>query len=286
MPKRSRSKSAQLEQTFIEWLQTIGSMPYNGKTILSHYMQRSEGSDWEDMRARLRTAKADWWVFVRGKLSADEVQAAKTEYINKFVFICKEQPSEPYISALLGIEECQLRLRVTESAVIVTCPECRAKDIQIRALENQIRRMNEEVTMDARVELMREEFQRAYKHDPWGRLTRSDLRTHMEEFLKREINDHESLPASCPLWALFLRDIVRAPPQGTLRFSRRQTSIAGALMREEPRLSDTVAPLDRTRHRAIDGAGDAVPCLARHRHLGNHKKHRVSASASSFALDD
>ena len=275
-----------MEQTFIEWLQAIGSCSYNGKSILTQYMQRKEGSDWEDMKARLRTMKVDWWVFVRGKLSSGDIDVAKRDYINKFVFICNEEPSEPYIAALLGIEECQLKLRITESADIVTCPECKKRDVKIRALENQIRRMNEEVTLDARIELMREEFMRAFKHDPFGRTQRSDLRVHMEEFLKREINDHESLPASCPLWGAFLRDIVRAPPQGPLRFSRRHTSIVGALMHEDPDLNDTVAPTDRKRHRAIDGAGDAVPSLARSRLLGGHKPLRASASASSFSLGD
>lgn len=286
MPKRSRTKSACVEQVFIEWLQTIGSVPYNGKSILTQFMQRRSGSDWEDMKSSLRTRKVDWWVFLRGKLSADDVGVAKSEYVNKFVFICKEEPSDPYISALLEIEECQLKLRITDSVEVVTCPECKKRDIEIRALKNQLRRIDEEVTFDARIELLREEFRTAFKHDPFGRMQRSELRVHMEEFLKREINDHESMPASCPLWQTFLRDIVRAPPQGSLRFSKRQNSIVGALMNGEPPLCEPAAPPDRTRHRAIDGAGDAVPSRALDRHLGNHKRHRVCASASAYRLSD
>ena len=261
-------------------------MPYKGKCILTQYMQRKEGSDWENMKATLRTLKVDWWVFVRGKLSADDIEVAKSDYVNKFVFICKEEPSEPYISALLGIEECQIQLRITESAEIVACPECRKRDIQIRALQTQIRRMNEEVTMDARIELMRAEFMRSFRHDAFGRMQRSELRVHMEEFLKREINDHESLPVSCPLWASFLREVVRAPPQGSLRFSRRENSIVGALMSGEPLSSGVSAAPGRKRHRAIDGAGDAVPSRALDRHRGNHKSHRVSAFSSTYRFDD
>lgn len=286
MPKRGRTKSACVEQVFIEWLQTIGSVPYNGKCILTQYMQRRNGSDWEGMKSRLRTVKVDWWVFLRGKLSADDIVMAKAEYINKFVFICKEEPSDPYISGLLEMEDCQLNLRISETPEVVTCPECKKRDIEIRALKSQIKRMNEEVTFDARIELMREEFRRSFKHDPFSRLQRSDLRVHMEEFLQREINDHESMPASCPLWASFLRDVVRAPPQGPLRFAKRQSSIVGALMHEEHASGGIAEAPVRTRHRAIDGAGDAVPSRARDRHLGNHKRHRVCASASAYQFGD
>ena len=219
-------------------------------------------------------------------MSADDVDTAKNNYVSDFVFICEEEPSEPYISSLLEIEECQLKLRITESVAAVTCPDCKKKDIEIRALKNQIRHMNEEVTFDARIELMREEFRRAFIHDPFGRLQRSALRVHMEEFLQREINDHESLPASCPLWACFLRDIVRAPPQGCLRFSMRQSSIVDALMHEDIPSDDSADKFARKRHRAIDGAGDAVPSRARDRHLQNCKRHHVCASASAYRLDD
>jgi len=286
MPKRGRTKSAAIQQVFIDWLQTIGSIPYNGKSILTQYMQRNMGSDWEEMKSRLRNEKIDWWVFLRGKMSSDDVAAAKADYVANFVFICKEEPSEPYLTGLLDIEECQLKLRITESEHKVSCPECKKRDVQIRALKTQIQRMNEEVTFDARLELMREEFRRSFKHDAFGRLQRSTLRVHMEEFLKRDINDHESLPASCTLWACFLRDVVRAPPQGCLRFSMRQNSIVGALIHEETESGNCDEESADTRHRAIDGAGDAVPYRARDRHLGNYKRHRVCASASAYRLDD
>ena len=217
-------------------------------------------------------------------MSADDVDTAKNNYVSDFVFICEEEPSEPYISSLLEIEECQLNCELPnllpQSHVRIA-----KKDIEIRALKSD-KHMNEEVTFDARIELMREEFRRAFIRDPFGRLQRSALRVHMEEFLQREINDHESLPASCPLWACFLRDVVRAPPQGCLKFSLRQNSIVGALMHEETASSDCADEFARTRRRAIDGAGDAVPSRARDRHLGNHKRHRVCASASAYRLDD
>ena len=185
MPKRGRTKSASLEQIFIEWLQTIGSMPFKKKSILKQYMQRNKGSDWEELKSQLRTNKVDWWVFLRGKMSADDVDTAKNNYVSDFVFICEEEPSEPYISSLLEIEECQLKLRITESVAAVTCPDCKKKDIEIRALRNQIRHMNEEVTFDARIELMREEFRRAFKHDPFGRLQISIARSHGRIFAAR-----------------------------------------------------------------------------------------------------
>ncbi len=268
MPGRVGRRSVSALDKFVEWLQMTGSKAYNGRSLLAHYMTRNQPkSHWDVLVKELRTKKSQW-TFLRGQLSVDELNLAKKSYIDRFVFICNEQPSEPYINALLGIEECQLKLRMgVESSDIVRCPECRAKDLEIRALKEQLRRVGEEATMDSRLELLRTEFIQGYKHDPYARMPRSKLREEMEEFLKREYNECESLSPTSDLWRIFLTDVVKAPSQGPLRYSSRRNSLASALSCTDTPLSPVIAPRERKRHRPIDGAGDLMHSLACERQI-------------------
>ena len=267
MPSKHVRKSAEAESTFLEWLQTIGRKPYDGKSLLAHYMRRN-GSDgrWDDIVGRLRHEKVSWWTFLRGRLSPDQVKYASKEYTSRYVFICREEPAEPYINDLLGIEECQLRLRMGDTASdIARCPECRAKDIEIRALKQQIHRMGREVTADSRLELLRTAYVNNYRYDPDGRMSRQTMRDDMEEHLRREIDENETLLFNSDLWRAFLKDVVKAPISGPLRVARRLNSLVDAL--NQPGLDSEAAfeQHSRKRRRAIEGAGDSVPSFARDR---------------------
>jgi len=267
MPSKHIRKSAEAENTFVQWLQVIGRKPYNDKSLLAHYMHRnSHEGQWDAIVRRLRTEKAEWWTFLRGQLSADEVTHASGAYLNRFVFICREEPAEPYIKDLLGIEECQLKLRLgTNASDIVRCPECRAKDIEIRALKQQLRRIGREATADSRLELLRTAYLQNFRYDPDGRMTRTALHDDMEEHMRREIDDNETLPIGGDLWRAFMKDVVKAPVNGPLRVARRMNSLVDAL--NQPDLApDTAFELhSRKRRRAIEGAGDSEPSFARDR---------------------
>ena len=267
MPSKHVRKSAEAENTFVQWLQVIGRKPYNDHSLLAHYMRRN-GSDgqWDAIVRRLRTEKAEWWTFLRGQLSQDQVNHARKEYLSRFVFICREEPAEPYIDDLLGIEECQLRLRLGANASdIVRCPECRAKDIEIRALKQQLQRVGREATADSRLELMRTAYMNNFRYDPDGRMSRQHLRDDMEEHLKREIDENETLLFTSDLWRAFMKDVVKAPVNGPLRLSRRMNSLVDALNQPDLTADKAFEQHSRKRRRAIEGAGDSVPSFARDR---------------------
>ena len=267
MPSKHIRKSAEAESNFVQWLQTIGRKPYNDKSLLAHYMCRNgKDGQWDAIVRRLRTEKAEWWTFLRGQLSEDQVKYASKEYLSRFVFICREEPAKPYIDDLLGIEECQLKLRLgVDASDIVRCPECRAKDIEIRALKQQLQRVGREATADSRLELLRTAYVNNFRYDPDGRLSRTALHDDMEEHLRREIDDNETLPIGGDLWRAFMKDVVKAPINGPLRMARRMNSLVDAL--NQPDLSAEAAfeQHSRKRRRAIEGAGDSAPSFARDR---------------------
>ena len=267
MPSKHVRKSAEAENTFVQWLQTIGRKPFNDKSLLAHYMQRnSKEGQWDSIVRRLRTEKAEWWTFLRGQLSQDQVRHASKEYMNRFVFICREEPAAPYIDDLLGIEECQLKLRLgAEASDIVRCPECRAKDIEIRALKQQLQRVGREATADSRLEILRTAYYNYFRYDPDGRMSRQVLRDDMEEHLKREIDDNETLLVNSDLWRAFLKDVVKAPINGPLRVARRMNSLVDALNREDVAPERAFELHSRKRQRALEGAGDSEPSFARDR---------------------
>ena len=276
MPTRNTRKSAADLDTFSAWLQCIGKKAYDNHSILWHYVHRVKScSQWHVLTRSLRTNKVDWWTFIRGQLSEEEVLCCKKDYLSRFVFICNEEPAKPFIDAILGIEECQLKLRLgVQQAEIVRCPDCRQKDLEIRALKDQIQRMGQEATLDTRLELLRTYFMQNYKYDTLGRMPRSTLRIQMEEYLKREFNEHEILAPTSELWKIFLSDVVKASPTGPLRLVSRQSSLAYALEREDDQQEHLFPLPERKRHRAIDGVGDTVPSLAHERQTLGVDVHR------------
>ena len=239
MVRGASKASTSNDSVFVDWLQRIGMKQHEGKPILAHYMQRNTTGTWDTMLQHLRTKKVDWWIFLRNQMGRDNVQSARTRYLDRFVFICKEEPSEPYIDSLLGVEECQIQLRVGK-ACTVSCPGCRKRDIRIEALENQLRRFGKASETDERLELMLKEFNRRYVVDPDVHAPRNMVRVDLENHLKRTIGENETLLARDKLWTAFVNEIAKVGAVGYsgLRCRLRQQSIAHALNLSGPAWND------------------------------------------------
>ena len=124
--------SAQHDEAFVQWLQRIGARKYGGSSVLSLYMKRRDTDAWAGMVGHLRTSRVDWWVFLRNHLSRDAVRSARKRYVDAFVFICQEEPSEPYIDTLLEIEDRQLQLRAGTDAVALRVLRAARQVLQAR----------------------------------------------------------------------------------------------------------------------------------------------------------
>ena len=218
------------DELFVRWLQRVGDYKYSGVTVLAHYMRRLQSPGWEEMIGHLRNNKADWWVFVRHKLGKEHVRAARDRYVDRFIFICKEEPSSPYIDALLEVDERQYQMRIGGTAETIICPGCKKREVLVLSLTERLRRLDEDVTIDARLELLRAEFKRLYvldeSHCTPSRIVRED----MEMYLQKELKDEDALLASSELWMLFLREVVaNAQSGGRINCRKRQTTLASAL---------------------------------------------------------
>ena len=222
--------STQHDKVFVQWLQRIGSRKYNNMPLLSLYMQRHSNDGWGSMVAELRTTRVDWWVFIRSHLSREASRTACKRYVDEFVFICQEEPSEPYIATLLEIEDRQLQLRAGADASNLFCPGCRKREVMILSLTERLRRLNEDVSIDARLELLRAEFRRMYIVDSNAITPTRIVREDLEAYLRRELKDEDGLLASSELWGLFLRDVIgHAVTSGGIRCRKRQNSLVSAL---------------------------------------------------------
>jgi hypothetical protein len=239
MPRGGGKVSTSHDSTFVDWLQRIGSRKWGDKTLIAHYVHRNKDGNWDKMVHHLRTHKVDWWIFIRNQLGKANVLSARSRYLDRFCFICGEEPSTPYIDALLGIEECQVEARMGHS-VLVSCPECKKRDLTIAALKLQLKRMGREQTTDEKMELLREEFNRIYVLDPTGHTPRQMVRIDMENYLKRTFGEEESLPANSELWQSFMIDVMRIGASGYsgMKCRLRQQSITHALNLAGPAWND------------------------------------------------
>tara|TARA_B100000900_G_scaffold386480_1_gene376983 strand:- start:708 stop:1472 length:765 start_codon:yes stop_codon:yes gene_type:complete len=239
MPRNGGKASASHDNAFVDWLQRIGCKKWEGKAILAHYVHRNTDGKWDDMVQHLRTQKVDWWIFIRNQLGKANVSSARARYLDRFCFICGEEPSTPYIDALLGIEECQVEARIGH-ATTVSCPECKKRDITIAALKGQLKRLGREQGTDEKMELLRQEFERLYVIDPSGHTPRNMVRIDMENFLKRTFGEEETLSATSELWQSFISDVMRIGANGYngMKCRPRQRSIAHALNLSGPAWND------------------------------------------------
>tara|TARA_Y100000592_G_scaffold32332_1_gene51365 strand:+ start:2310 stop:3068 length:759 start_codon:yes stop_codon:yes gene_type:complete len=222
--------SAKHDEAFVQWLQRIGSRKYEGNSLLSLYMKRRDNDAWGNMVGHLRTTRVDWWVFVRNHLSLDAVRGARKRYVDAFVFICQEEPSEPYIDTLLEIESRQLQLRAGTDAKDLFCPGCRRREVAILSLRERLRRLNEDVSIDERLELLRAEFRRMYVIDANAMTPIRIVREDLDSYLKRELKEEDDLLANSELWGMFLRDVIgHSVTSGGIRCRKRQNSLVTAL---------------------------------------------------------
>lgn len=236
--RTSASGNNKHDETFVTWLQKIGSFKYENKSILGHYMNRHTIETWDSMLQYLRTHKANWWIFVRNLMGKDNARAARDRYVDRFVFICNEEASAPYIDALLGIEECQLNIRMgADKSKLVSCPGCKRRDVLIQSLRSQLGQDTDAPQEDDRLQLLRKEFVRKFVVDAASETRRTTVRGELETFLKQRIGEEQIIDSS--LWADFCRyvtNVTDCSHSGFFRCRRRQQTLVTALNLANPRL--------------------------------------------------
>ena len=250
MPRTTHRASTSHDAVFVEWLQRIGAQKYKDKSMLTHYMQRHTDGTWHDMLQHLRTSKVDWWIFIRNQMGKENISSARTRYLDRFVFICKEEPSQPYIDALLEIEACQIQSRIGNTNV-TSCPGCKRRDATIAALEAQLGRLGETNKTNERLELMLKEFNRLYVLDEDGHAPRHMVRRDLENYLKRTLGEEEVIAPTGELWNMFISEITTIGGAGYkgLRCRLRQQSLTRALNLAGPSWNDVAASRSHKRDR-------------------------------------
>ena len=238
MPRGGSRISAQgQDEVFVSWLQKIGCVKYEGQSILGHYMKRHSNETWDAMLQFLRTHKADWWIFVRNLMGKENAQMARDRYVDRFVFICNEEASAPYIDSLLGVEEAQINIRMgADKSKLVSCPGCKRRDVTIQSLRSQLGQNTNGPDADERLELLRKEFIRKFVIDAAAETRRLVVRTELETFLKQRIGEEQIIDST--LWGNFCRyvtNVTDCSHSGVFRCRRRQQTLVTALNLANPR---------------------------------------------------
>ena len=210
----STTKIEKADNTFCKWLATIGKMTLRDgqKSLLFTYVHDTDAK-WAETVTEYCTERVDKWVMLRGKLSARDIAQCKERYLDRFVFVCREKEAKRYVDDILGIEEAQIQIRIGAQPTMPACDKCKAKDIVIRGLRDQLRRLQAlpvESEEDARLEALRTAFHERYILDSCETTTRSEVRLCMEQQLQLAFGEDERLPPFSPLWKRFTDDVMRS----------------------------------------------------------------------------
>tara|TARA_B100000963_G_scaffold165435_1_gene143714 strand:- start:18567 stop:19121 length:555 start_codon:yes stop_codon:yes gene_type:complete len=157
---------------------------------------------------------------LRGQLSASDIAQCKQQYLDRFVFVCREKAAQQYVDDMLAIENAQIQIRMGCQGTAPPCEACNAKDVVIRGLRDQIRRLSAlpvESEEDARLEALRTAFHERYILDSVETTPRSQVRLCMEEQLQIKFGEDERLPPYSPLWRRFTDDVIRAKDKRSYR---------------------------------------------------------------------
>ena len=228
MPPVAHRKLQADDATFTKWLRLVGKKQHNGACLLRIFVDKYTSGDWAKIKAELCKSKLPWWPFLRGTLSAREIDVSKTRYLDRYVFIYNDLPSAAYVGDLLDIEASQISHRLCGSATDdAPCAECAAKNAIISGLKTQLVLQNAtpvSTVEDAKMAVLDCEFHRHYILDNHKATPRSEVRKDMLEKLKAHYGSDEALDSHSKLWKRFCAEVVcnRDPSYRAFRCRKRQ----------------------------------------------------------------
>ena len=217
----SSTKSSKEYSTFCKWLSAVGKLQLlpGCKGLLFDYVH-TDAEGWSKVVKAHCASRLDNWQMLRGTLSASDIDQCKQRYLDRFVFVCREKAAKPYVDDVLAIEEAQIQIRIGSQGLAPPCKACRAKDVVIQGLRDQLRRLDAlpvESEEDARLEALRTAFHERYILDSVETTPRSDVRLCMEQQLQAMFGEDERLPSYSPLWRRFTDDVIRARDKRSYR---------------------------------------------------------------------
>lgn len=206
MSRRPTDNVQELDRLWMAWLRTCSRRKgVSDATLLQEYAQSKE--DWYRSVEKLRTEKADDWVFCRGQLSDTEMTSARERYLSRFVFVAGDQCSTSFVDAIMAIEDAQIRLRLDMSTFQV-CAECLQRDSEIAMLRAALSARELCDNTDVRAAAVRSIFQRYFVIGESYGMCRNSVRRTIERVMRIEFGPHERLTHRCDVWRRFLFDVM------------------------------------------------------------------------------
>jgi len=187
----------------MEWLRLCSALKgKSGQTLLQEYA--TDKHAWLESHAAMRAKRFNEWPFCRGNLSVAEIAAARSRYLDKYVFVAGEHDARPYIEALLVTEEAQIRLRLDGCGV--KCPGCADRDATIASLKMALTARQIHTDHDIQVATVSSVFHRYFMLSERGTCTRTEVRKRIEFVLQQELGTGVRLACHSAVWNTFLRE--------------------------------------------------------------------------------
>ena len=215
MPSDRHRKLLEDDKKFLEWIKTVGrrKLSPDGPCILKLYVDGCKSGEWVNTVDAVCRERHQWWPFIRGALSGKEISTCVARYIDRFVFIVQNAPSEPYITSLLDMERAQTAFRMGSASTVPTCPNCVSRDRIIAGLRRQVESLTQDARPVADEESAKFEFMRSYFRSTYvrgdGTTSRMALRADMEEAIRQEYSPDDVLTCRSTLWNRFVTEVVR-----------------------------------------------------------------------------
>ena len=84
MPSDLYRKILADDKRFRSWMQSISDKKIDGKSLLYWYVHGHRNGKWTDIMKTLTESRHGWWPFLRGELSAKEIDKCRDRYLDRF----------------------------------------------------------------------------------------------------------------------------------------------------------------------------------------------------------
>lgn len=203
MTSKARAHIHNLDAKWMEWLRLCSALKgQSGQTLLKEYATDKQA--WLESHSAMRSKRYNEWPFCRGHLSISEIAAARSRYLDKYVFVAGEHDARPYIEALLVTEEAQIRLRLDGCGV--KCPGCADRDATIASLRMALSVRQVHTDHDIQVATVSSVFHRYFMLSENTTCSRTEVRKCIESVLQQELGTGVRLPSHSTVWNTFLRE--------------------------------------------------------------------------------
>ena len=199
-----------IDRKWMDWLRIMSKKTgVSGRTMYEEYAKANTG-DWYKSIEYYGTTVSNGWTFCRGSttLSSSDIAGARNRYLDKYPLTAEEKSSAGYVDTLMMLDEKQIALRCQRSSH-PTCTSCQEMLLEIKRL-----RLCVAATLDLGVPeqsmldslMISQVFRRHYILDSSATMARSDVRTHLERVLQKEVGPDEIVVSTGEPWRMFLRN--------------------------------------------------------------------------------